>query len=81
MTDPNSHEYITLITNLKRSLKEFRRAYHNLDNNWRTAMYKGYVDDIGINSYPFDTSFDDLDVDAWVDSACEELDNLLDEVD
>ena len=52
------------------ALQEFKNAYNNLLNQW----FKNDLNETeSIKLYPFNKSFDELEINEWIDSTITEL--------
>ena len=54
---------------LKQSLDEFLTSWRNLSRDWEI-----YGNDLEGGVYPFDESFDDINIDEWVEDMKKEID-------
>ena len=55
------------------ALWQFKYAYRQLANTWQEAYYIDLGKRKANECYPFDASFDELEVEGWVDKLVDEL--------
>lgn len=56
--------------NLKESLGKFLNSWREVSEYW--SIYNNALD---VSSYPFDESFDDIDIEQWIIDMCNEIDS------
>ncbi len=60
---------------LTNALQEFKNAYNNLLNQWLKNDVLNETESIGL--YPFNKSFDELEIDEWIDKTITELNRTI----
>ena len=66
------------LTKVKDNLLKFKEAYDNINGIWQEDHnYNLDLNEYLTDEYPFDVSFDELDINSWVDSSISNINDKL----